>query len=273
MKQLLLAVAVGALLCCNNSEKKTATAHDVAAISNEEQYARSVNVGSMPDTVKKSVPRLATAVIDSNEISVNYFSPGVRGRMIWGGLVPYDQVWVTGAHSATKISFTKDLVIAGATVSAGTYAIFSIPGKNAWTFILNKNYQQHLADDYSQQDDIVRCSITPAITTDTVQRLTYTIKPHGQNTGSINISWEKIKLTIPFHSLQESSATSSSMITGKKLTGIKTGNRRDPVCYMPITAGITDTSTYRKKLYGFCSAECKRLFVDNPEQYRATLKE
>ncbi|MBC8923868.1 DUF2911 domain-containing protein, partial [Escherichia coli] len=77
-----------------------------------------------------------------------YHSPGVRKRIIWGGLVPYDEVWVTGAHDATTVEMPKAFVVNGKTIPAGKYAIFTIPGKNAWTVIINKQWQQHLATEY-----------------------------------------------------------------------------------------------------------------------------
>ena len=75
---------------------------------------------------------------------IQYYAPAVRGRMIWGGLDPFDEVWVTGAHSATNWEFIKDIVINGQTIAAGKYAIFTIPDKDKWTIIINENWNQHL---------------------------------------------------------------------------------------------------------------------------------
>mgnify|MGYP001550433322 CR=1 FL=1 len=267
--KIILCLGVMAILAtaCNSTENKTLSP---ASVSSEaiagEKYAAAVNSGQQTDTMKASVVRVTTQSVADNNISVAYHSPGVRGRIIWGGLVPYNQVWVTGAHSATRISFTKDVEIGGKHIAAGTYAIFSIPGKDKWTFILNKNYEQHLADDYKQAEDLLRMDITPEILTDTVQRLTYEIKSASHNTGDIIVSWEKLKFTVPFTMLQQTSGT-HRMSTQKTLTGIKTDSKRDPVCFMPVTAGITDTAFYKGKVYGFCSGECKRLFLESPASY------
>ena len=75
-------------------------------------------------------------------VTVDYSSPGVKGRKIWGGLVPYDKQWRTGANRATKITFSRDVTFAGKPVPAGTYALFTIPGKTDWTVILNKRADQ-----------------------------------------------------------------------------------------------------------------------------------
>ena len=142
-------------------------------------YADSVNNGQIKDTLKKSVPRVAMATIGTTHVHINYFSPGVRDRVIWGGLVAYNTVWVTGAHAATHIQFYKPVIINNQKIEAGTYAIFTIPNKNEWIFILNKNYQQHLTDDYSTKDDLLRLKIKPQLHKLT-QRLTFN-GVNGQN--------------------------------------------------------------------------------------------
>src|SRR5262245_50315964 len=81
-------------------------------------------------------------VVGLTEITVDYSSPGVKGRKIWGGLVPYDQMWRAGANSATKVTFSRDVTFAGKPEPAGTYSFFVIPGKSEWTVILNKKADQ-----------------------------------------------------------------------------------------------------------------------------------
>jgi hypothetical protein len=111
--------------------------------------------------------------------------------------VPYNTVWVTGAHTASKIILNKAIVIDDKTIEAGTYAIFTIPGVKEWIFILNKNHQQHLADDYSVNEDVLRFAVKPYENAMT-QRLTYAVINQGNHDGSIEISWEKIKIVVPF---------------------------------------------------------------------------
>src|SRR4051812_27534598 len=76
------------------------------------------------------------------DITVDYSSPGVKGRKIWGGLVPYDQMWRAGANTATKVTFSKDVTFAGKPVPAGSYSFFLVPGKSEWTVVLNKKADQ-----------------------------------------------------------------------------------------------------------------------------------
>jgi hypothetical protein len=105
-------------------------------------------------------------------------------------------VWVTGAHKATSLEVEKDFKVGDKTVPAGKYAIFSIPGKDQWTIIINKNWNQHLADDYSEADDVARVTVKPQTTEETTERLVYAIEPTGEKTANIIVSWEKIR--VPF---------------------------------------------------------------------------
>lgn len=145
---------------------------------------------------KKSIPAEANKQVGNTDIKITYHSPAVRGRVIWGGLVPYDAVWVTGAHSATTFEVGKDFTVGDKTIPAGKYALFTIPGKEEWTIILNKNWKQHLADDYSEAEDVVRIKAKPEATNEITERLNYAIDQTGERTANIIISWEKLR--IPF---------------------------------------------------------------------------
>jgi hypothetical protein len=150
------------------------------------------------DTLKKSIPREVHAQVGAAHLMLHYHAPAVRGRMIWGGLVPYGEVWVTGAHSATSWEFNKDIVIGNTTIAAGKYAVFTIPGKEKWTVIINRNWNQHLTDDYNVKDDVARIDITPQTTVALQERLQYSITSLSNSNGVLSIRWEKLKLDIPF---------------------------------------------------------------------------
>ena len=79
-----------------------------------------------------------TQTVGVTDITIKYSRPGVKGRPIWGSLVPYDQVWRTGANEATTISFSDDVTVNGQKLAKGTYAFFTIPGKDTWTLVFNK---------------------------------------------------------------------------------------------------------------------------------------
>src|SRR5258708_7128816 len=148
------------------------------------------------DTTRGSIPSSAEIVIGKARIRINYYSPAVRGRIIWGGLVPYDQVWVTGAHSATSVEFGVSVEINGKEIKAGKYALFTIPSKNEWTIIINKNWEQHLADKYSEKEDLVRLKVQPQESSPR-ERLKYLIEQVDESNVKIKIAWEKVKVFLP----------------------------------------------------------------------------
>ena len=154
-------------------------------------------VASDIDSVKKSLKANASGMIGSAHVKVLYHSPAVRGRVIWGGLVPYDQVWVTGAHMATAIIVDKSFSIGSKKIEAGKYALFTFPGKDEWIVAINTNWEQHLADEYSANDDLVRISVKPVIMNTVQERLMYQVVSSNEQAGNIVFSWEKIKLNIP----------------------------------------------------------------------------
>ena len=171
-----MTVASLVLSCSNNKEVK------------EEKPTKDTNQKSIPSEVRKS--------IGGADIKIAYHSPAVRGRVIWGGLVPFDAVWVTGAHKATSLEIGKTFQIGDQTILAGKYALFTIPGKEEWTIILNKNWNQHLADDYSEAEDVARLKVKPVQTTEMKERLTYEISETGAKSANITIRWEKLQ--VPF---------------------------------------------------------------------------
>lgn len=148
------------------------------------------------DTIKGSVQREVHQLVGENHFTLNYYSPAVRGRMIWGGLVSYDQVWVTGAHRATNLEFSHDILIDGKVISAGKYAFFTIPGKKKWILILNSRWDQHLADEYNDSEDVIRVEVKPEKARGFAERLTYEILENSSEEGTITVSWGKVKVSL-----------------------------------------------------------------------------
>jgi len=155
------------------------------------------NPNLVKDSTKKSIKSMAFAIVNGDSVKINYHSPGVRKRIIWGGLVPFDEVWVTGAHDATTLEIPKAFVVNGKEIPAGKYAFFTIPGEKQWTIIINKNWNQHLATEYDQKDDIVRQTVK-ASNTEHTERLQYYIDINNNNAGTITVAWERIKIQLPF---------------------------------------------------------------------------
>jgi hypothetical protein len=155
------------------------------------------NPNLIKDTSKKSIKSMAFATINGDSIKINYHSPGVRKRIIWGGLVPFDEVWVTGAHDATTLDIPKAIIVNGKEIPTGKYAFFTIPGKKEWTLIINKHWKQHLASEYDEKDDVIRVKVKPKKVNHT-ERLQYFIEMGKTNNGKIAVTWEKIKIEFPF---------------------------------------------------------------------------
>jgi hypothetical protein len=143
------------------------------------------------------------------DITVDYSSPGVKGRKIWGAVVPYDQMWRAGANQATKITFSRDVTLAGKPVPAGTYAFFVIPSKGAWTVILNKRADQNgVGRDYKQAEDLLRVQVSPK-SAPFRERLAYLISDFTDDKASLDLEWEKLRLSIPIGLATAVQATAS----------------------------------------------------------------
>ena len=202
MKNCLLALpAFLILFSCNNNSSGPQTSVD----SSKEQpvkrlsYRDSVDKGLIKepvDTIKGSPYQTVSAKVGNTTIEIGYSSPGVKGRIIWGGLVPFDKVWVTGAHQATSVTFSKKVNIGDKDIPAGKYAFFTIPGREKWIAIINKRFDQHLADEYNEKEDLVRVELVPE-THAMTQRLTYAIEKIDEQTAAIVMQWEKIALRAP----------------------------------------------------------------------------
>jgi hypothetical protein len=133
------------------------------------------------------------------EIAVEYGSPAVKGRKIWGAVVPYDKLWSLGAYQATTIRFSRDVTVGDKPVPAGTYALFAIPGKSAWTLVLNKNAQQlGSGHDYQSELDVARIQVRPR-TAPLHERLGFAFSSFTDDDASLELAWEKVSLSIPIH--------------------------------------------------------------------------
>ncbi len=181
--------------CNQKQEAKTETPPPVA----EKKVIETVVIQPQTesDTLKGSIKALATGKIGNTVVTINYYSPAVRGRVIWGGLVPLEQVWVTGAHKATSVEFEGAVKIGDVELPAGKYGLFTIPSKNEWTVVINKNWDQHLTDEYDPKDDLVRVKVKPETQAVNQERLRYAIEPDPTKKGEIVVYWEKLEVSLP----------------------------------------------------------------------------
>ena len=129
------------------------------------------------------------------DVRIDYSRPGVKGRVIWDGLVPFDKVWRAGANEATKFTFSTDVKINGKVLKAGSYSFFTIPTKDKWTIIFNKVADQWGAFEYNEAEDALRFGVVPE-KGNMQEWLAYTITKTSDNSAVIRLEWEKLK--VPF---------------------------------------------------------------------------
>ena len=139
-------------------------------------------------------PRMeANGAIDGVKIDVDYGAPSVRGRVIWGELVPYGKVWRAGANKNTTITFGKDVVINGNNLPAAKYGFFIIPNENGdWTVVFNKKNDAWGSTKYNQEEDVLRVNVSPTFVDENVEQMSFSV---GET--SVDFAWEKARFSIP----------------------------------------------------------------------------
>jgi len=193
MKIKILTFALFAAAACNPKEKEN---HDMDHMEHEMESESHEMHEQKPTETPKSPRSSAMAMTGGNHIHIDYSAPSARGRQIFGGLVAYNEVWVTGAHKATTIKFDKAIISIGKEIMPGKYGLFTIPGKEEWTVILSKDWDMHLADDYTEANDLIRIKVKPETLKDTVEALTFEVKEKDAKTTTVSMSWDKTKSSV-----------------------------------------------------------------------------
>jgi len=130
------------------------------------------------------------------DFSVEYSSPAVRERKIWGGLLPYDKLWRTGANASTKLTASRDFTFGETAVPKGTYSVFSIPGASSWTVILNKNIEIGGTDGYDAKDDVARVTVKPE-SSGPRERMTFLFSDTTDATTRLDLEWAGLRVSVP----------------------------------------------------------------------------
>jgi hypothetical protein len=146
-----------------------------------------VNAQNKPASPAASV----TGKINGVTITINYSSPSVKERVIWGGLVPFNKIWRAGANAATTIEMDKDLVVEGQKLPAGKYSFFVIPNEKECVIIFNKVAKLSGTNNYNETQDQLRVTVKQKLTDSSTESLVYAI-----NRNSIVLSWEKWNIPI-----------------------------------------------------------------------------
>ena len=131
------------------------------------------------------------------DVTVVYSRPSMRDRTIMGELVPYGELWRTGANQATKVSFSDEMTVAGQKVPAGDYALFTIPDKEEWTVVLNKNTDQGGTGSYKEEEDALRVQVPSSTTDDTYQTFTVGFSDLTETGANMDVIWANTKVAIP----------------------------------------------------------------------------
>jgi predicted RNA-binding protein (virulence factor B family) len=133
----------------------------------------------------------ATGKINGATISINYSSPSIKGRVIWGELVPFNKIWRAGANAATTIESDKDLVVEGQKLPAGKYSFFVIPNEKECVIIFNKVAKMSGTNNYDEKEDQLRVTVKQQMADSSTESLVYNI-----NKNSIVLSWEKWNIPV-----------------------------------------------------------------------------
>ena len=146
----------------------------------------SVIVFAQDDKAKRpSPPATATGNVNGKTITIDYSQPSVKGRKIWGELVPYGQVWRAGANETTAFTTSADVTVNGQKLPAGKYAFFVIPNEKEWTIIFNKSIKWG-AFTYKESEDVLRVNVPVKKSSAPTEKLTYKIAPNG----TVSLAWE-----------------------------------------------------------------------------------
>jgi len=134
-----------------------------------------------------------TQTVGLTDVTIAYSRPGVKGRTIWGELVPYGEPWRSGANEATTVTFSEDVKVGGKLLPAATYSFFTIPSKDTWQVVFNKEKDLWGAYAYKPEQDVVRFDVVPLPSNHT-EWLEYSVENLKNNSADLVLKWEKVKI-------------------------------------------------------------------------------
>lgn len=147
------------------------------------------------DEPRQSPNAAVSQTIGTTEVEVVYGRPSVLDRDIFGALVPYGEVWRTGANEPTLITFSGDVTVEGEAVPAGTYALFTIPGEDTWTVLLNSDTEQWGAMAYDEEKNVLRAEVTP-MEGDDMEMMTITFEDVSATEGTLVLHWDDVRVPV-----------------------------------------------------------------------------
>lgn len=145
-------------------------------------------------TPRPSPKAIVTQLVGVTKVSIDYGSPGVKNRVVWGELVPYNEVWRTGANELTTITFDDPVKINGTELPAGTYGIHTIPRKDQWDIILSKDAKIDGPSTFNAEKEILRLKVKPE-EHHFMERMTFLFTDVTDNSAVVNLLWDKLKVS------------------------------------------------------------------------------
>src|SRR6185295_8318900 len=145
---------------------------------------------------RPSPPATATGNVNGATITIDYSSPSVKGRKIWGGLVPYNKVWRTGANEATLFNTDKEIKVEGKPLPSGKYSIYTIPGEKEWVFIFNSQTGQSGVKENGETSedpakDVLRLTVRPEKSANFNERMKFDVEKNG-----FSLLWENLRVPV-----------------------------------------------------------------------------
>ena len=157
--------------------------------------ADSSNVVPAPEPRMSPMAVAAATLDDGTYVKVVYSSPRKRGRTIFGGLVPFGEIWRTGANEATEITVTKPVLLGPRRLEAGTYSLFTVPGDRSWTIVVNEALGQWGAYDYDSEADLFRFDVEVAESDKVHEAFTISVDTEGEL--AVRLIWDTTEIVIP----------------------------------------------------------------------------
>ena len=194
-----------------------------------------------------STTQTLTQEFGLGSIKIQYSRPNVKSRRVFGDLVPWGQVWRTGANSATTVTFTDEVQLEGKAVPAGQYSLFTIPGKNEWTVILNKQAQQWGAYEYDQSQDFLRFTVKPVTGAKKTESFTISVSDVLPTSAVLHLAWDTYDVPVRM----------TTEVDSKVMAGIEEAMKGDKKPYFQAASYYYETGRDLKQALSFADAATK----------------
>ncbi len=159
-----------------------------------------LTLATQAQTIKTPAPSPTQTIKQDfalSSIEVVYSRPNIKGRTVFGDLVPFGKLWRTGANAATKLTFGEDVSVGGVAVKAGTYVLYTVPNKDEWEVILNKGLSNWGIDGYKAEENVASFKVKPSSLPTSVETFTILIANVTASSAEVVVQWDKTQIAIP----------------------------------------------------------------------------